>query len=172
MSDAFNDGDILLEGAAPVTGGTGKGHIPALSLYHGAQLFGRYVVASLPCGVMNFHGTVAGAEASAYRSGLLDTVFRFSVNVKGAPAMAPGEYSKWRQKTLVGFSFKVVAPTGQYDPTKLINWGANRWAFRPELGCLTAGVIGSSMPTGSYSIESRAPSRPSLKGSSPGRSNE
>jgi len=29
---------------------------------------------------------------------------------------------------------KVVAPTGQYDPTKLINWGINRWAFKPELG--------------------------------------
>ena len=83
---------------------------------------------------MNFHGTVAGAEASAYRSGLLDAVFRFSVNLKGAPAMTPGEYGKWRQKTLVGFSVKVVAPTGQYDPTKLLNWGANRWAFRPELG--------------------------------------
>ena len=22
----------------------------------------------------------------------------------------------------------------QYDPTKLINWGINRWAFKPELG--------------------------------------
>jgi hypothetical protein len=28
----------------------------------------------------------------------------------------------------------VVAPTGQYDPTKLINWGANRWGFKPEFG--------------------------------------
>ena len=136
LSDAFNDGNILLEGAAPVTGSSGKGHVPALSLYHAFSVFGRSasVVASLPYGVMNFHGTVAGAEASAYRSGLLDAVFRFSVNLKGAPAMPLGEYVKWRQKTLLGFSFKVVAPTGQYDPTKLLNWGANRWAFRPELG--------------------------------------
>ena len=28
----------------------------------------------------------------------------------------------------------VIAPTGQYDSTKLINWGINRWAFKPELG--------------------------------------
>jgi hypothetical protein len=28
----------------------------------------------------------------------------------------------------------VSAPTGQYDPNKLINIGANRWAFKPELG--------------------------------------
>jgi hypothetical protein len=34
----------------------------------------------------------------------------------------------------VGVSLKVVAPTGQYDPTKLINYGANRWAFKPEIG--------------------------------------
>jgi Putative MetA-pathway of phenol degradation len=35
---------------------------------------------------------------------------------------------------LLGVSLKVVAPTGQYDPTKLINWGINRWAFKPEFG--------------------------------------
>ena len=27
-----------------------------------------------------------------------------------------------------------LAPTGQYDPTKLINWGTNRWSFKPEFG--------------------------------------
>jgi hypothetical protein len=44
------------------------------------------------------------------------------------------EMRQWRQKTLVGFSLKVVAPTGQYDPTKLINLGSNRWSFEPEVG--------------------------------------
>jgi hypothetical protein len=41
---------------------------------------------------------------------------------------------KWHQKMLLGTSLKVTAPTGQYDPTKLINWGANRWGFKPEFG--------------------------------------
>jgi hypothetical protein len=27
-----------------------------------------------------------------------------------------------------------VAPTGQYDPSKLVNWGTNRWAFKPDIG--------------------------------------
>lgn len=27
-----------------------------------------------------------------------------------------------------------MAPTGQYDPTVLIKWGTNRWAFKPEIG--------------------------------------
>jgi hypothetical protein len=35
---------------------------------------------------------------------------------------------------VAGASLKVTAPTGQYDPTKLINWGANRGGFKPEFG--------------------------------------
>ena len=48
--------------------------------------------------------------------------------------MEPKEFATWKQKRLLGASLKVVAPTGQYDPTKLVNWGGNRWAFKPEIG--------------------------------------
>jgi hypothetical protein len=77
---------------------------------------------------------VNGIQGEIYRSGLLDAVFRFSVNLKGAPAMSPQEFRSWRQKTLIGASLTVVAPTGQYDPTRLINQSSNRWAFKPEVG--------------------------------------
>jgi hypothetical protein len=59
---------------------------------------------------------------------------RFSVNLKGGPAMQASEFAKWKQKMILGASLKVVAPTGQYSGTKLVNWGINRWAFKPELG--------------------------------------
>ena len=48
--------------------------------------------------------------------------------------MPLSQYAKWKQKTVLGASLKVIAPTGQYDSTKLVNWGINRWAFKPELG--------------------------------------
>ena len=48
--------------------------------------------------------------------------------------MQAPQFAKWKQKRILGASLKVIAPTGQYDPTKLINWGINRWAFKPELG--------------------------------------
>jgi hypothetical protein len=37
-------------------------------------------------------------------------------------------------RSLLGASIKVIAPTGQYDPSRLINIGANRWGFKPEVG--------------------------------------
>jgi hypothetical protein len=133
---SFFDGTILFDGTAPVTGATGTYHVPILSYYHSFNFFGRSanITGSLPYAVGNFQGTVMGAENKLYRSGLLDSAFRLSVNLKGGPAMPVQEFVKWHQKMLLGVSLKVVAPTGQYDPTKLINWGANRWGFKPEFG--------------------------------------
>ena len=136
LSYIFNDGELLFEGTVPITGATGRLSVPALSLYRSLSVFGRSanVSATLPYGVGTFKGTVSEAEVEAYRSGLMDSVFRLAVNLKGAPAMELGEARQWRQKHLLGASLKLVAPTGQYDPTKLINLGGNRWAIKPELG--------------------------------------
>jgi hypothetical protein len=133
---SFYDGSIDFNGAVPNADATGRYSIPIVSYYHSLSFFGRSAnfVGTLPYAVGHFQGTAVGVEANLYRSGLADSVYRFAVNVKGAPALAPEEFVKWRQKTLLGVSLKVLAPTGQYDPTKLINWGTNRWSFKPELG--------------------------------------
>ena len=136
LTFSFYDGNVLFNGAVPITGAMARTSVPILSVYHTLNFFGRSAnfTAFLPYSVGHFHGTVVGAERNAYRSGLLDATFRFSVNLKGGPAMSPEEFRSWRQKTLIGTSLTVVAPTGQYDPSKLVNLGANRWAFKPELG--------------------------------------
>jgi Putative MetA-pathway of phenol degradation len=129
-------GSLLFNGALPITDATGTYSVPILSYYHSFNLFGRSanVTAWLPYAVGTFEGRVRGELGQIYRSGLLDSTYRFSVNLKGGPAMKIDEFRKWHQKTLIGLSVRVVAPTGQYDRTKLINWGSNRWAFKPELG--------------------------------------
>lgn len=133
---SFFDGGLLFDGAVPIIDATARTSIPIFSYYHSFSFFGRSanVVAFLPYGVGTFRGKTPAAEISAYRSGLLDTSYRLSVNLKGGPAMSLGDFRKWHQKRLIGASLRVVAPTGQYDSTKLINWGSNRWAFKPELG--------------------------------------
>ena len=136
LAYSFSTGNLIFDGSVPITDATAKVSTPVLTLFHTLNFFGRSanLTASLPYGVGNFRGTVADAEAKAYRSGLLDSSFRFSVNLKGGPAMDQRDFVKWRQKTLLGVSIRVVAPTGQYDSAKLINYGANRWALKPEVG--------------------------------------
>jgi hypothetical protein len=136
LSWSYFDGGLNFNGAIPVTGATGTYHVPVLSYYHSFSLFGRSanVVGFLPYGVGTFQGSVLGNQHQIYRSGLLDIAMRFSVNLMGGPAMKMQEFAKWKQKKLLGASLIVIAPTGQYDPMHLINWGINRWAFKPELG--------------------------------------
>jgi len=136
LANAYNDGPLLLEGAAPIEDATARLNAPSLTYYRAFSLLGRSanVIAGVAYGVGTFEGTVLGEQESIYRSGLFDSVVRVSVNLVGGPAMSLPEMRTWQQKTLLGVSLKVVAPTGQYDPTKLINLGANRWAFKPELG--------------------------------------
>jgi hypothetical protein len=133
---SYYDGGVNFNGTVPVTGATGTYYISAIRLYHSFSFFGRSAnfTASLPYGVGTFQGAVQGAQEQIYRSGLLDASFRFSVNLKGGPAMPVRDYVKWKQKVLLGASVSVIAPTGQYDPTKLVNWGINRWAVKPEFG--------------------------------------
>ena len=57
-----------------------------------------------------------------------------SINLFGAPALSVKEFANYKQDLIIGVSFQVSAPLGQYDDTKLLNLGNNRWSFRPELG--------------------------------------
>jgi hypothetical protein len=136
LSWSYFDGGLDLAGAI-IEDTTGRYNVSALSYYHAFGLFGRSanVTGLLPYGVGTFQGSgFLGIQRQAYRSGLLDVPLRFSVNLKGGPVMAAPQFSKWKQKVLLGASLTVVAPTGQYDPTRAINWGVNRWGFKPELG--------------------------------------
>jgi hypothetical protein len=136
LTYSFYDGGVNLNGAIPITGATGTYSVPVLSAYHSLNFFGRSanITVSLPYGVGTFSGNVGGTNMSIYRSGLLDLSARFSVNLLGGPAMQAKEFTRWKQKIILGASLKVIAPTGQYNPAKIVNWGINRWAFKPELG--------------------------------------
>ena len=133
---SFNDGNVLFDQALPVTGGQGKINSWVCTYLYSGDFFGRsfQATASLPYAEGNLSGKLLNQEMHLYRSGLVDSVYRFSVNLKGGPAMKAPEYAKWHQKLLIGASIRVVAPTGQYDPRRVINQGSNRWAFKPEIG--------------------------------------
>ncbi len=83
-------------------------------------------------------GEFQGAPIARKVDGLGDPSFRLSVNLMGAPALTPQQFRDYRQDLVIGVSLQVVAPLGQYDPTRAVNLGMNRWSFKPEVGASKA----------------------------------
>lgn len=120
-------------------------HVYGVSAYYGRTfgLFGRLASASVPVpyGWAHVTGDVQDVSRSVDRSGLVDASLRFGINLLGCPALTPQELAKRTRGTTMGASVTVVAPIGEYDGTKLINLGTNRWAYKPEVG-LTQPFLG------------------------------
>jgi hypothetical protein len=129
-------GGLLFDPTLPVENGHVSASIPQLALGQSLNVFGRtsQVLAVIPYAVADVGAIVNGTQLTRHRSGLADSLVRFSTNIYGAPAMRRREFAKYRPKTIVGASISILTPTGQYDPNVLINLGANRWAFKPEIG--------------------------------------
>jgi Putative MetA-pathway of phenol degradation len=76
----------------------------------------------------------AGQPITRSVDGLGDTRLRVSVNLFGAPAMDLAHFREYHQDLIIGASLSVIGPTGQYDSSRLVNLGTNRWSIRPEFG--------------------------------------
>ncbi len=100
------------------------------------ELFGQSgkVNMAVPTVCIDGSGIYRDEPATRNVCGLGDVKGSISVNLWGAPALSLKEYGGYRQDLIVGASLQVTAPTGQYDHTKLVNIGANRWAFKPGFG--------------------------------------
>ncbi len=80
--------------------------------------------------------------------GFARPAFRLSYNLYGAPALTLKEFAGWEQDLIIGASLQVSPPLGQYDSSKLVNIGTNRWSFKPE--------IGISQAVGPWTLECQA----------------
>ena len=124
------DQNPLIEDASAWVSASSLGYARTFSF--GGQSANVGVIA--PFVVGHIEGILAGDYAFADRTGFGDLGLRFAVNLYGAPAMSPKEFQSFKPRTMVGTSLTVNAPTGEYDPSKLINLSTNRWAFKPEIG--------------------------------------
>ncbi len=136
LTTNIQTGAIQFDNAVPITGASGTNCLFILSYYRSLNFFGRSasITVGVPYDLGAFQGVVVNQQQEIHRSGLGNGEARLSVNLKGGPAMNPAEFMKWKQKRLLGVSLIAQFPSGQYDSTKLINIGTNRWAFKPEAG--------------------------------------
>ena len=130
------DGNVAGEPTSPLRDLEATVTIAALGYLRSFSLFGRSASVSLavPYSQISGSATFMGERISGTRSGSNDTRLGLAVNLLGGPALSVAEYAEYRQGRNLGVSFTVAPPTGDYDPTRIINIGTNRWAFKPEIG--------------------------------------
>jgi hypothetical protein len=129
-------GNVLTDPSLPITDVDARLNSGSVGYGRTFALFGRsaLVTVGVPYVRGDISGNVGEAQREITRSGLADARLRVSMNLIGGPALPPQEFARRTPQTTLGMSLTVVPPVGQYDPDKLINLGANRWAFKPELG--------------------------------------
>jgi hypothetical protein len=130
----FSQGGFASDPSLPVDDVDLDFHGPALGYAYSLGVAGKSakIAGVVPFGFLSGTATFLGEPASREVSGLLDPRLRFSIT-SSAPALQR-EFAAYQQDLIVGASLQVQAPLGQYDPSRLVNLGTNRWAFRPEVG--------------------------------------
>lgn len=133
---ARSSGGFSVDPSLPITNVHADINTWSLGYSHSFGLAGHAasVAVSQPYANANVTGDVIGTPENAYRSGLGGVRFRLAVNLLGDPALTPEEFARRNPSTVAGTSLTVIAPTGQYLPSRLINVGTNHWSFKPDIG--------------------------------------
>jgi hypothetical protein len=129
-------GSILTDPTLPLKDVNAKLNGIPVAVGYTFGVFGKLALVTLavPYAWGDVSGLVFEQARSVSRSGLTDARAKFSINLLGNPAAGLREFVKTPRTTIVGTSLTVTPPSGQYDGTKLINLGTNRWGFKPEVG--------------------------------------
>ena len=133
---SFSKGDVTFDPALPVQDGHSSISGLGFGLGRTFSLAGRYANIGVVMPLANGHiqGVLNGQFEERKRTGQGDFVTRVGVNVYGARAMTAKEFASSRFPTVIGLSLTVVAPVGQYDESRIVNIGTNRWTIKPEIG--------------------------------------
>jgi hypothetical protein len=147
FSYGHQSGDVLLDASLPLKDVSVKLNAGSFGYGRTFNLLGRQssVAVLFPYLWGTARGTVFEDQVMVRRSGGGDVRVRFSTLLKGGDALAPKEFAQRKPGMIIGTSVLIVAPSGQYDPARLVNPGSNRWAFKPE--------IGISKPRGRWTFE-------------------
>jgi len=147
----YTRGGLSFDTSLPVTDPQLKtsnavvGYARALDLWGKSGKFDVIVPYTWLSGSATYQGDPIEREVD----GFADPLFRLSMNFYGAPALTLPEFKSYEQDLIVGASLQVSVPVGQYDSTRLVNIGTNRWSFKPEIGASKAlGALTLEFKTG------------------------
>lgn len=132
----YSEGGLVTDPAIPLDNANIRTHSQVLAYARSFSAWGRSAKFDVGLPYASLSGTAdfAGQPVEREVSGWADPRLRVSINLFGAPALTMKEAAAYRQNLIVGASLQIVAPIGQYDASKLINLGSNRWGVKPEIG--------------------------------------
>ena len=136
-SYAFSKGDILLDNASPVQDLESSLNTIVVGYARSFKLFNKLAKfdAIIPYAIADFSGLLDGEAASTSRNGFGDPLLRLSVIIIGADPLELPDFIKHKPKKFkFGAGLRITPPLGQYDDTKIINLGSNRWTFKIGVG--------------------------------------
>jgi outer membrane putative beta-barrel porin/alpha-amylase len=137
---SYATGSVLTDPAVPLDNVSNDAHVGFLAFVRTLNVFDKSAKCEMvvPYGSLFAKGVLLGMPRERFVTGFSDPAFRFSMNFVGAPALTAAEFKNYHQDFILGASLRVIVPLGQYDDTKLVNIGTNRWSFKPEIGCSKA----------------------------------
>jgi hypothetical protein len=133
---AYTRGGVAFDSALPVTNPELKTSSAVLAYARALDLWGLSgkLDAIVPYTWLSGSADYAGQSLERVVNGFADPRIRLSINLYGAPALTLKEFKDYEQDLIVGASLQVSVPWGQYDDTRVVNIGTNRWFVKPELG--------------------------------------
>lgn len=144
---AYNEGNVFLDPSLPIEDLEARVHVAFVRYIRTFSLFGlpSKLKTFLPWSDGHWEGVLDGEFRTRDVSGLGDARIGIETIFSGAPSLSKGEFRNFRQRRVFGASLDVIVPSGQYDPSRLLNLGSNRWVINPE--------IGVSQALGRWSVE-------------------
>jgi len=133
---AYTRGGVPFDSALPVTNPELETSSAVLAYARVLDLWGLSgkLDAIVPYTWLSGSADYAGQSLERVIDGFADPRIRLSINLYGAPALSLKEFKDYEQDLIVGASLQVSAPWGQYDDSRVVNLGTNRWFIKPELG--------------------------------------
>lgn len=143
----FATGGVFMDPALPVDDVDGDVHLLVARYVRTMSLFKlpSKVKVILPWSDGHWDGFVEDEFRTRDATGFADARIVGEILFKGAQAMTPQEMTTYDPGTVIGARIQAIIPTGEYDNTRAINLGTNRWTFIPE--------VGLSQPFGKWSLE-------------------
>ena len=132
----YSEGNVLFDPAVALENAQIEIDGPALGAGRAIRLgpFSGKVDGAVARVCLDGSADYQGERVTRNVCGLTDARARVTVNFIGAPPLRRQEFAGYRQDWVFGGSLQLGLPVGDYDPSRLVNIGANRSSAKIDLG--------------------------------------